>query len=79
MYPKAAAEADQRLFHLADKVHRAQPAAVGVVQGAQVEDGVTYQLARPVIGYVAAAVDLMHVGPVGVAPQGKHRRMLQQQ
>jgi hypothetical protein len=58
---KFAAQPNQRLFHPADKVHRAQaPAASERAQGAQVEDGVADQLPGTVIGHVAAAVDLMN-------------------
>ena len=65
----------------------------GVVQAAQVEDGVADELAGAVIGDVAAAIDLVKrdaalgeqfvggedVGAVGVAAEGQDRRMLEQE
>ena len=88
-----AAETDEGLFHEADEVDRAEAAAVGVAEAAQIEDGVADELAGAVIGDVAAAVDLVEgdaaagqqfvggedVGAVGVAAEGEHRRMLEQQ
>ncbi len=62
-------------------------------QAAQIEDGITHKLPRPVIGHIAAAIDLVqghaargqqlirsqNVGAPRVAAQRQHRRMLQQQ
>ena len=89
-----AAEADEGFFHEADEVDRPEAAAGGgVAQAAEIEDRVADQLAGAVVGHVAAAVDLVegnaaaleqlvrrqNVGTVGVAAQGEHGRMLQQQ
>ena len=57
--PIYAAEADQCFFHAADEIYRAEAAAGWVVQAAQIEDGVADQLAGPVVGDVAAAIDLV--------------------
>ena len=59
LHAETPAEPDQRFFHQADEIHRAEAAAVRVAQAAQVEDGVAHQLARAVIGDIAAAVDFM--------------------
>ncbi len=64
-----------------------------VAQAAQIEDGVADELAGTVIGDVAAAVDLVEgdaaprqqlirredVGALGVAAEGEHGRMLEEQ
>ena len=91
--PYTRAQPNQRLFHQANKIYRAQSRAAGVAQAAQIEDGVSDELSRPVVGHVAAAIDLVqrhaargqqcvggkHVGAIRIAPQSQHRRMLEQQ
>ncbi len=66
---------------------------LAIAQAAQIEDGVADELAGAVIGDVAAAVDLVEgdaargratrrrreVGAVGVAAEGEHGRVLEQQ
>jgi hypothetical protein len=75
------------------KILRPQASAALVAQGAQVEDGVAHQLARAVIGHVAAAADLVDgdaaadqqlvggkdIRALRVTTQGYHPRMLEQQ
>ena len=53
------AEPDKGLFHATHEVDWPHPSAIGIVQAAQVEDGIADQLARPMIGDVTAAVDLV--------------------
>ena len=67
--------------------------AARTAQAAQIEDGVADELAGAVIGDVAAAIDFVkrdaaagqeligseNVGAVGVAAQGEHGRMLEEQ
>ena len=88
-----AAEADEGFLHAAHKIDRAQAAAGLILQAAQVKDGIADKLAGAVVRHIAAAINLVqrnsasrqkraagqHVGAVGIAPQGQHRRMLQQQ
>lgn len=87
------AEADESFFHEADKVDGAEAAAVGVGQGAEVEDGVADELAGAVVGDIATAVDFVDsdaaegekvtggedVGAVGVAAEGEDGRVLEEE
>ena len=56
---KLAAEADERLFHQAHKVDRADAAAFLAMQAAEIEDGIADELSRAVIGDIAAAIDFV--------------------
>ncbi len=62
-HAKLAAKPDERLFHQAHKIDRAKarapPGDPSVAQAAQIEDRVADELPRPVIGHVAAAIDLV--------------------
>ena len=92
-HAKLTAKPDQRFFHQAHEVDRAQARALRVAQAAQVEDRVADELPRPVIGHVPAAVDLVegnaargqqligreNVGAPRVAAQREHGRVLEQQ
>src|ERR1700679_1058768 len=87
------ARQDERLFHQPDEVHRPKMWSTVTRQvAAQVEDGITRQLAGPVIRNVSATVDLMdldaalsqrliaskNVRARRIPPDRKHRRMLHQ-
>ena len=81
--------ANEHLFQLAKILDDAQRRG----EAAQIEDGITHQLPRPVIGDVSSAVGLEqrdaaprqqlvagnNVLAVGIPAQGKHGRMLDQQ
>jgi hypothetical protein len=56
------AASNQNLFEETDEVHRPQVRSFFTRQiSAKVDDGISNQLAGPVIGNVAAAVDLVHL------------------
>jgi hypothetical protein len=88
-HTKIAAGADQHLFQLAHKIHRAHTWR----EGAQITYRIADQLPRTVKRHVAAAIRLMQLNAVvcqkltrsnnvlraGIAPHGDYRRMLQKQ
>jgi len=94
-HSQLAAGVHQRLFHPPDELHRPQrlPPALLIAEAAQIDDGITHQLPRPVIRHVPAPVALedfhsassqflarfQNVGFLRVPPQRDHRRVLQQQ
>ncbi len=92
-HAEVAAGADQHLFQQANIIDRAEVWAFfsGKI-AAQIDDGIADQLTGTVVGYVAAAIDLVqldsalreqfvagqNVGAMGVAAKREDRRMLQE-
>ena len=88
-HPEVRTGANEDFFQAAKVVHNAQRRG----KGAQMEDGITHQLARTVIGDVASAVGLKQgdaaagqqlvaghdVLTVGIPAQGEHRGVFDQQ
>ena len=86
-----AAETDEGFFHHANEVDGTETAAAGVLERAEIEDGVADQLAVAVVGDVASSIDFVQgdaaaleefvggedVGAAGVAAEGEYGRMFE--
>jgi hypothetical protein len=93
-YAEVAASADQHLFEKADVIHWAEVrASFSGKLATEVEDGISDELTRAVVGDVSTAIDFVQfhsafcekviagkdVGAMGIAAERQHRRMLQQE
>ncbi len=92
-HAELSAQPNEGLFHQADKINRAESAAAGSFEAAQVKDRVADQLAGTMVGNVAAPIDLVeghaaagqkfvrrqNVAAVGIAPESKDRWMFKEQ
>jgi hypothetical protein len=87
------AKSDEGFFHHADKVDGTEATAAGVLETAEIEDGIADELAGTVVGDVAAAIDFVEgdaaaqelfagredVGTAGVAAKGEDGWVFEEQ
>ena len=87
------AEADEGFFHHADEVDGAKASATRIVEPTKIEDGVADELARAMVGDVAASIDFVKgdtaageqlvgredVGAAGIAAEGENRRVFEKE
>lgn len=87
------AEADESFFHHADEIDRTEAASAGVLERAQVEDGIADELTRAVVGDVAPAIDVVEcdaaafeefvggedVGAAGIATEREYGRVFEEE